>query len=36
MDKKKDKVIVPCCPICGTYMDKVTAWVCSKHGMKTK
>jgi ABC-type ATPase with predicted acetyltransferase domain len=32
----KDKVIVPTCPKCGTYMDKVTAWVCSRHGSKTK
>lgn len=33
---KKDKLKTPQCNKCGTYMDKVTAWTCSRHGMKTR
>jgi len=31
-----DKLKVPSCPKCGQFMDKVDAWVCTKHGKKTK
>ena len=33
---KADKLKTSQCPACGTFMDKVTAWVCSKCGKKTK
>jgi ribosomal protein S27AE len=34
--ERKDKIKAPQCPECGTFMDKITAWVCSKCGKKTK
>lgn len=33
---KEDKSKAPQCPRCGTFMDKVVAWVCSRCGKKTR
>jgi rubrerythrin len=35
-ERKIDKSRVATCPKCGTFMDKITAWVCSNCGGKTK
>ena len=32
---KRDKVKAPPCPKCGTFMDKIKGWVCSRCGGKT-
>jgi ribosomal protein S27AE len=36
MKKNKNLLKAPNCPKCGTFMDKVVAWSCSKCGNKTK
>ena len=33
---KEEMYNVPTCPTCGQLMDKVTGWVCTKCGGKTK
>ena len=33
--KVRDKFRAPQCPKCGTYMDKISGWVCTKCGNKT-